>query len=120
MWHLAKMNHPSRSNDLASRAFNKPLFALAWVVFLAIVVMKFWWIRNVALVWWVYGHEAYRHGMRVLPGKPTRFSNGELAPDLPDLVTGFAYFMVVVLGLSILLVICLRVYERLRGGRYAA
>jgi hypothetical protein len=104
-----------RSNDLASRVFNKPLFALPWVVFLMIVVVKFWWVRDAALVCWAYGREAYVHGgIRVLPGKPTRFSNGQIAQDLPDLMTGFAYFFTVVFGLSLLLIWCLRGYERLR------
>jgi hypothetical protein len=108
-----------RSNDLVSRVFNKPLFALAWVIFLAIVVTKFWWIRNAALVCWVYGRDAYAHGIRVLPGKPTKFSNGEVAPNLPDFVTGFAFFMVVVFGLSLLLIVGLRLYERFGGRPHA-
>ncbi len=114
------VTHADRSNDLASRTFSKPLFALAWVVFHAILVTKFWWVSNVALVWWVYGREAYAHGMRVLPGKPTRFSNGQPAPALPDIVTGLAFFILVTFGLSLLLMLCLRAYERLRGGHSGA
>jgi hypothetical protein len=113
-------NHPVQSDDLASRAFSNPIFALAWVAFLAFVLRQFWWIRNAALVWWVYGRDAYRHGMRVLPGTPIRFSNGQLAPDGPDLATGFAFFMLVVLGLSLLLIFGLRTFERFRSRQSAA
>ena len=56
----------------------------------------------------------------VLAGKPTRFSNGESAPQFPDMVTGFSYFIVVAFGLSALLVLGLRVYERYQKRRAAA
>lgn len=67
------------------------------------------------LVWWVYGKDAYFHdGIRVMPGKPIKFSTGELVPQFPDMVTGFAFFFVVVLGLSLLVIFGLRLYERFR------
>ena len=84
-------------------------------MFLAIVVTRLWWIRDVLLVWWVHGRDAYfRDGVRVLPGKPTRFSTGELVARWPDIATGFSFLIVVVFGLSILLILGLRLYERWR------
>jgi len=47
-----------------------------------------------------------------LPGKPIRFSDGTLIPLVPDLVTGFGMFFLTTLGLSLLLIGCLRTYER--------
>ena len=83
-------------------------------------MIRFWWIRDAILVWWVYGRDAYfRAGVRVLPGKPVRFSNGELAPHWPDFATGAAFFFVVVIGLSLLLIIGLRLYQRLHTSRNA-
>jgi len=79
----------------------------------AFVIFIGWPIRNTVLVCWVYGTEAYfRDGIRVLPGKPIRFSNGALAPQLPDIVTGFGIFLITTLGLSVALFFALRLYER--------
>jgi hypothetical protein len=64
------------------------------------------------LVAWVYGWHGYFHdGIRVLRGKPIMFSTGQPAPMLPDLVTGFGYFLMVTGGLTALLVLGLRAYE---------
>lgn len=110
-----------KSKDLATRVFNNPGFGLAWVVFLAVVVSRFWWIRDMFLVSWVYGHDAYfRDGVRVLPGKPIRFSTGELVPLWPDMVTGGSFFFVTAFGLSILLILGLRLYEHFRSSHNAA
>ena len=52
-----------------------------------------WPLRDVALVYWLRGRAAYQEqGVRILKGKPTRFSTGELVPDLPDIVTGASAF----------------------------
>jgi hypothetical protein len=117
------MNEKStpKSKDLTARLFSRPGFPIVWVVFLGAVVTRFWWIRDMFLVWWVYGRDAYfRDGIRVLPGKPTRFSTGTLAPDWPDVVTGFSFFLVVVFGLTMLLLLGLRLYERYYRSRKAA
>lgn len=90
--------------------------AIPWSLFLFFLVIRLWWIRNAWLVVWVYGADAYRGGLRVLPGKPIRFSNGALAPVLPDMVTGFAFFFVLVFGLTALLILGLRLWGRLRRG----
>lgn len=109
----------NKNADLSTRVLSG-WFGPVWIIFLAVIVTRFWWVRNMALVFWVYGRNAYLHGrIRVLPGKPTRFSNGELAPEFPDMVTGFSYFIVVAFGLSALLVLGLRLYERYRKRRTA-
>jgi hypothetical protein len=73
------------SGDLASRLFNRPWFVLAWAVLLAVLVARFWRVRDAFLVWWVYGRNAYFHGgIRVLPGNPGTFTAGELAPQWPE------------------------------------
>lgn len=108
-------NPAPQRKHLAARVFSKAWVRIVWIVFLAIVVTRLWWIRDALLVWWVYGRDAYfRDGVRVLPGKPTRFSTGELAPQWPNIATGFSFIIVVVFGLSILLVLGLRFYERWR------
>ena len=100
--------------DLAGRLFEKFWFKISWIIFLALMLTFVGWpIRNVVLVCWVYGTEGYfRDGIRVLRGKPTRFSDGELAPTLPDLVTGFGIFIVTAFGLTLLLIFALRTYEK--------
>jgi hypothetical protein len=101
--------------DLAHRAFGNFYFTIAWIAFLAVVLRLVWPLRNALLVCWVYGRDAYfRDGLHVLKGKPTRFSNGEIAPNLDDLATGALAFIVVVFGLSMLLILGLRLYERSR------
>jgi len=108
-------------DDLATRMFNRKWFAAAWVMFLAVVVTRFWWVRDVAMVWLVYGRDAYiRDGVRVLPGKPIRFSTGALAPIWTDMATGFGFFFIVVFGLSLALIVGLRFYDRFRKTRNAA
>jgi len=70
-------------------------------------------VHNALLVCWVYGTDAYlHHGIRVLPGKPIRFSDGNLAHPRPDIVTGFGMFFVTVVGLSPSLRSALHLYER--------
>jgi hypothetical protein len=48
----------------------------------------------------------------IMPGKPVRFSNGLEVPALPDMVTGFGAFIITFFGLTILLILGLRYYER--------
>ena len=105
------------SPDLAERTLRNPWFAIPWSLALFALAIRLWWIRNMALVWWVQGSEAYRRGVRVLPGKPIRFSTGELAPVFPDMVTGFVFFMAIVLGATLLLVFVLRAVDRVRRAR---
>jgi hypothetical protein len=98
---------------LDRRLFAKPWFQIAWVAVLTFAVLRLWWVRDALLVFWVYGRDAYlRQGVRVLPGKPIRFSTGELAPHVADMVTGFGFFLTVVLGLTLLLILVLRLAGR--------
>lgn len=103
--------------DLATRLFAKPYFAISWVVFLGgIFLFVGWPLRNIALVFWVYGSDGYFYkGIRVLSGKPVRFSDGALVPLLPDLITGFGAFFIIVGGLTLLAIFTLRFYERHYG-----
>lgn len=104
--------------DLATRTVSKPWFGILWIIIMTTLVAKLWWVRDVALVWLVYSRDAYfRDGLRVLPGKPVTFTNGVRAPSGPDALTGFAFFLVVVLGSTLLIVFALKLYERLRVSR---
>ena len=104
---------PSTSPDLASRVFENRHFQAAWALFLFLIVLLGWPIRNALLVLWVYGSAAYFHGgIRVLPGKPIRFSDGTLAQPLPDMVTGIALFILTTGGLTFLVFAGLKLYER--------
>jgi hypothetical protein len=60
-------------------------------------------LRHVLLVYWVYGKDAYLHGLRVIPRKPHRFSNGILVPQIIDIVTASGMFFATTLGLSLAL-----------------
>ena len=103
----------SENTDIASRVFNNRAFQAGWTVFLFIVILASWPIRDVLLVFWVYGTDAYfTQGIRVLPGKPIRFSDGKVAPVLPDMLTGFGMFFFTTFGLTLLLFFALRSYER--------
>ena len=104
----------SQPQHLDERLFKRTAFVLPWFGFLTVVLLFVSWpLRNFALVCWVYGSQAYFHdGVRVLPGKPTRFSTGAEAPTLPDLVTGFGAFAITFFGLTVLLIFALRFYER--------
>jgi hypothetical protein len=103
-----------QSEHLDERLFKSFKFILSWIGFLTVILLFVSWpLRNIALVCWVYGSQAYfRGGIRVLPGKPIRFSSGAEVPTLPDLVTGFGAFIITVFGLTMLLIFLLRVYER--------
>src|SRR5215471_4585897 len=94
-----------KSTDLATRVFDNRRFQAAWAIFLFLLLIFVTEpLRHVVLVWWVYGKEAYLHGMRVVPRKPLRFSNGVLVPQLVDMATGFGMFFVTTLGLSLALI----------------
>lgn len=90
------------------------------IIPLAIVLWKLWWIRNAALVCLTYGPGAYFHGMRVAPGNPQKFSDGQLVPVPLDLVSIFIYFFVVAFGFIFLLVLGVFACEKFRRGRNAA
>jgi hypothetical protein len=108
---------PQRQADLATRVL-AGWFGGVWFAFLFVLIPVFWWVRDMFLVAWVYGWHGYFHdGIRVLRGKPIMFSTGQPAPLLPDLVTGFGYFISVVGGLTILLTLGLRIYERAQKKR---
>jgi hypothetical protein len=99
--------------DLATRVFDDRRFQAVWAIFLFLLLIFVTEpLRHVVLVWWVYGQDAYLHGMRVIPHKPLRFSNGVLVPQLVDMVTGAAMFFASTLGLSLALIFALRLYER--------
>lgn len=106
-----------QKRDLATRIFAKPYFAICWVIFLgAIVLFVGWPLRNAALVWWAYGSDGYfQKGIRVLSGKPVRFSDGALVPIVPDLITGFGAVFITAGGLTLLAIFALRFYERRYG-----
>ena len=105
-----------KNGDLANRVFERPAFQLGWTLFLFLFLLLVTEpTRHVLLVWWYYGKDAYQHGMRIIPRKPLRFSNGVLVPQLLDIVSGFAMFFATTFGLSITLFLALRAYERLLG-----
>jgi hypothetical protein len=112
-------NFAAKPTDLAARVFNHRNFAPAWILFLVLLlVFVSFPIQRILLVFWAYGREGYFHqGIRVLPGKPVRFSNGILVPKEMDLLTGFGMFAVTVFGLSLALFYALRLYERFCGNR---
>jgi len=111
---MADKNSIRKSDDTAERLFRNPVLTISWVVLLVVFFMYVGWpLRNFFLVCWVYGSDAYfQQGIRVLKGKPVRFSNGELAPAIPDMVTGFGTFFITVLGPTLLLVALARFYQR--------
>ncbi len=84
------------------------------MIFLAVaLIFASWPIRNFLLVRLRYGTDAYfSRAAYVLPIKPIPFSNGELAPIFPDLITGFCAFFITVFGLSFSLFVPIRFYDR--------
>jgi hypothetical protein len=109
-----------RRDELAARTL-RGWFGIVWTLFLIGMLVGFWWVRDLVLVVWVYGYDAYfTDGVRVLAGKPTRFSTGELAANLPDFVTGISYFVLVVFGGTCLLILALRWIEHISGTRESA
>jgi hypothetical protein len=108
----------AKHTDLASIVFNHRVFAPVWCVFLLLVLLFVTEpIRLVILVYWVSGGDAYwRQGMRVIPHKPLRFSDGTLVPQLADIVAGAGMFFLTTIGLSLGLFLALRFYERRNEG----
>ena len=116
---MSSHNEPA---DLTSRVFKDWRFPLAWIPLLfSFLIFVSEPIRRFLLVVWFYGSDAYfQRGIRALSVKPPRFSNGELVPIWMDCITGMGTFLVTTLGLSLLLFLGLRFYERLllmRGDR---
>lgn len=103
----------SRQPDLGTRVFNGP-FAIVWALFLFLLFGFVGTpVANALIVCWVRGPQAYLHeGIRIVKGRPLKFSDGMSVPAFPEYVTFFVLFFVVVFGLSYLLLFLLRVYER--------
>ena len=110
-----KNSETNFNSKLATRILNHSYLGVLWFgLVLAVLVFVGWPIRNAALVCWVYGTDAYfNQGIRVVPGKPTRFSNGDIAPSFPDFITGFAAFFVTVAFMIAAFELFLRIYSRL-------
>jgi hypothetical protein len=104
----------SEPTDLAGRVFENTKFQIAWVLWLGLFFVYVGIpLQRFLVVCWVRGADEYfNHHIRVLPGKPDKFSDGQPVPSLPDAVTGFVVFMVVALGLSLLMFHALRFCER--------
>ena len=87
---------------------------LPWLVLMGVAMTYIAFpIQRVLLVLWVRGYDAYVHqGIRVLKGKPARFSDGQLVPDFPDFVLAMAMFFIVGIGVTGLYLIFLNRFER--------
>ncbi len=110
---MADQNDTDKLRVFARRPFGGIGFNLSWMAFCMFLTFLCWPLRNFVLVCWVYGSHAYfQEGIRVLNGKPTRFSNGELALPLPDMVTGLGVFLVATSGSRMLVIFLARYYER--------
>jgi len=99
---------------LAEKISSNAGFGGAWFA-LVLVVLTFigWPIRNIALVCWVRGFDAYfKNGIRILPGKPTRLSDGEVVKNLPDLVTGLIAFLTTFILMVLFFELFLRLFDR--------
>jgi len=92
-----------------------PKFLFPWMLFLFLLeIFVGIPLQHAILVFWVFGREGYFHqGIRVLPGKPVRFSDGVRVPQELDILTGFGMFIVIVFGLTAALMCALSLYERL-------
>jgi len=103
-----------KQKDLATRVFERRAFSLVWVTFLFVLMIRiFRPVQTFLLVCWVYGRDGYfQKGIRLLDGKPPRFSDGSRVPTYLDALTGFLTFLPIVFGLSLLLILFLRLYER--------
>ena len=103
-----------KQKDLATRVFERPAFEFAWPTFLfVLMILVFRPIQTFLLVCWVYGRDGYfQKGIRLLNGKPVRFSDGNLVPTYLDALAGFLTFFTIVFGLSVLLILFLRLYDR--------
>ena len=108
---MAETNPQAEQLD---KMLRRPGFGFLWLALNGLVLFFLSWpLRNIALVCWVYGSRGYFHdGIRVLYGKPVRFSTGMLAPTLPDIVTGFGAFIITVSCVSALMIFVLRFYQR--------
>jgi hypothetical protein len=108
----------SSEATLPDRVFGDTRFQVTWAVCVFTLAIGLWWVRDALLVLLVHGSAAYfQEGVRVLPGKPIRFSTGDLAPQWADLLTGFGFFFFTVFGVTALLYFILRVYDRFRSSR---
>jgi hypothetical protein len=100
-------------SDLATRVFEHRAFELGWIVFIAAFeTFVTFPVQRILLVWWVYGINAfYQNGIRVIPRKPLRFSNGVLVPQGLQIITGFGLFFATFFGLSLTLFYGLRIFD---------
>lgn len=109
------LDHQETSDwrSTAERLFKHTGFTMAWVGFLgAFMTFVSWPIRNAVLVCWDYGsHANFDGGLRVLKGRPLKFSNGEPVPAFHDVVTAFGAFFITAFGLTFLLIMIVRIYE---------
>ena len=104
----------SRPRSLAARFFGNKLLLPAWLVLVAIVFNSVGVpLGNALLVCWVRGAHAYLHeGVRVVKDGELKFSDGVTVPGFPAAVIGILVFSVFAWGLTFLLLLALRAYEK--------
>ncbi|HTI98368.1 MAG TPA: hypothetical protein VL527_05645 [Dongiaceae bacterium] len=110
------MSEPAaQPKDLATRVLSDTKWQLAWMLWLGLIITYVGVpIQRFLIVLWVRGSDAYyQQGIRALPGKPVKFSDGGLVTDLPGFMSGMIVFVFgIMIGLSLLLVFTLRFYDK--------
>ena len=78
----------------AEQPVDKVLYVLTIPLTFVLLFGVFWPLRNIALVYWVYGRAGYiEKGIRVVGVKHGRFTTGEPLPAIPDMLSGFGTFI---------------------------
>jgi hypothetical protein len=107
---------PTQKNEVSghrSTGFLSSYFA-AWALFL-FVSLRFVFepVQTFLLVCWTYGRDGYFHrGIRLMPIKPPRFTDGNLVPTYMDFLTGMATFILTTSALTALFILFARLWDK--------
>jgi hypothetical protein len=104
------MREKSYNQTEFAKLWANPRISIPWTVVMFLVNITIGVsLQQMLVVLWVKGFDAYfSKGVRVLPIKPAKFSDGMLVPMAPDAIFGLAVFITLSVALAAILVLIAR------------
>jgi hypothetical protein len=107
---------PNQKNEVSMRRSTELLswHSAVWTLLLFVsLVLIFEPVQTFLLVCWNYGRDGYFHrGIRLMPVKPPRFTDGNLVPTYMDFLTGMATFILTTSALTALFILFARLWDK--------
>lgn len=104
------MNFDSAGAKQTALGMTNPKITVTWVLagFLANITVGVDLQRMLAVLWVKGFHAYFEQGIRVLPIKPAKFSDGTMVPDAPNAIFTFVVFLALMLVTWVIIVLVVK------------